>query len=170
MDNLKELVLRLDQWGCRFVVVGGFGAVSLGSSLLTRDVDVACDLSPANLLRVWQALDGLNPVHRMTPDRLPFTREQAERGGWQNLYLATNLGQLDLLGEVKGIGGFAECLASSAPIRIGGTAIRILTLDALITAKRAMGRPRDLHTVLELEMIRERLRESELRRERGGSA
>jgi hypothetical protein len=28
-------------------------------------------------------------------------------------------------------------------------------LDALITAKRAMGRPRDLRTVLELEVIRE---------------
>lgn len=33
--------------------------------------------------------------------------------------------------------------------------IRALTLDALIMAKRAMGRLRDLHTVLELEVIRE---------------
>ena len=36
--------------------------------------------------------------------------------------------------------------------------IRVLTLDALIEAKRAMGRPRDLNAVLELEAIRERLR------------
>jgi hypothetical protein len=34
----------------------------------------------------------------------------------------------------------------------------VLTLDALILAKRATGRPRDLHAVLELEAIRERLR------------
>jgi hypothetical protein len=32
--------------------------------------------------------------------------------------------------------------------------IRILSLDAIIQAKRAMGRPKDLQTVLELEAIR----------------
>jgi hypothetical protein len=49
-------------------------------------------------------------------------------------------------------------LACSEPIDLDGTVIRVLTLDALIDAKRAMGRPRDLRAVLELEAIRERLR------------
>ncbi len=155
MENLKDLVLRLDGYGCRFVIVGGFCAVSLGSSLVTRDVDLACDLSPENLVRIWQALEGLNPVHRMTDDRRPFTRKQAESGDLKNLYLATALGQLDLLGEVKGIGDFDACLEHSEPIPFGPAEIRALTLDALIVAKRAMGRPRDLHAVLELEVIRE---------------
>jgi hypothetical protein len=31
----------------------------------------------------------------------------------------------------------------------------VLTLDALILAKKAMGRPKDLYAVLELEVIRE---------------
>ena len=155
MENLKDLVLRLDEHGCRFVIVGGFCAVSLGSSLITRDVDVACDLAPENLVRIWQALEELTPIHRMTADRRPFTREQAESGGLRNLYLATALGQLNLLGEVKGIGDFDACLEHSEPILIGTAEIRALTLDALIVAKRAMGRPRDLHAVLELEAIRE---------------
>lgn len=158
MENLKELVLKLYEHDCRFVIVGAFGAVSWGSSLVTRDVDVACDLSPKNLLGVWQAIARLHPVHRMTPDKQPFTKEQADQGGWKNLYLSTDLGQLDLLGEVKGIGDFQACLDNSEPIPIAGVEIRVLTLDALITAKRAMGRPRDLHAVLELETIRERLR------------
>jgi len=159
MQSLKELLLRLNKQGCRFVVVGGFGALSHGSSLVTRDVDVACDLSPENLLKVWQALEGLAPIHRMTPGRLPFTRDQTERRDWKNLYLATDLGQLDLLGEVKGIGGFEQCLAHSEPVPISGIEIRVLTLDAMITSKRAMGRPRDLHAALELEVIRERRRQ-----------
>jgi len=156
MQSLKELLLRLNKRGCRFVVVGGCGAVSHGSSLVTREVDVACDLSPENLLKVWQALDGLNPLHRMTPDRLPFTRDQAGRTDWKNLYLTTDLGQLDLLGEVKGIGGFEQCLANSQGVNVGGAELRVLTLDAMIISKRAMGRPRDLHAALELEVIRER--------------
>jgi hypothetical protein len=36
--------------------------------------------------------------------------------------------------------------------------IRVLDLDAMIDAKRAMKRPRDLHAVLELEAIREKLK------------
>jgi len=156
MENLKDLVVQLGRNDCRFVLVGGFCVASWGSSLLTRDVDVVCDMSPENLCRAWQALEEFHPVHRMTPGRLPFTREQAEAGTLNNLYLSTDLGQLDLLGEIKGIGSFEECRKASEPIRIGGTEIRLLTLDALILAKRAMGRPKDLHAVLELEVIRER--------------
>ncbi|MFA7343394.1 MAG: hypothetical protein WC003_03725 [Terrimicrobiaceae bacterium] len=156
MESLKKLVLRLAAHDCRFVIAGGFGAVAWGGSLLTRDVDMACDMSPENLCRVWQSLEEIAPIHRMTPERLPFTRGQAERGDLKNLCLSTKLGQLDLLGEIKGIGDFERCWKHSEPIRICGAKIHVLTLDALILAKRAMGRPRDLHAVLELEAIRER--------------
>lgn len=154
MLGLKDLLLRLHAHGCRFVLVGGFGSVTWGSSITTRDVDVACDMSPANLLRVWQALADLDPVHRMTPNRIAFTEAEAGKEGWKNMYLSTRKGQIDLLGEVLGIGPFEECLAKSVAINLAGADIRILSLDAMIQAKRAMGRPKDLQTVLELEVIR----------------
>lgn len=50
-------------------------------------------------------------------------------------------------------------------------AIRGLSLDALIEAKRAMGRPRDLHTADELEVLQKRREGSAARVEaffRGG--
>ncbi len=158
MQGLKDLVGRLQREGVDFVLVGGFGVVAQGSSLVTRDVDVACRMERDNLLRLFSAFEEIHPVHRMTPHRLPFTREQAERGGLHDLYLSTTWGQIDCLGEIKGIGGYADCRADSEPIEIDGAIIRVLSLDALIRAKRAMGRPRDLHAVLELEAIRERRR------------
>jgi len=157
MENLKDLLFKLAEADVRFVLVDGFGAVSLGSSLVTRNVDVACDMSVASLVRLHAALAAFHPVHRMTPQRLPFTREEAERGGLKNLYLSTDLGQIDILGEIKGIGNFSTCFEQSEPLNLSGVEIRVLTLDALIAAKRAMGRPRDLHAVLELETIRDRL-------------
>jgi len=157
MENLKELLFKLVGADVRFVLVGGFGAVSLGGSMVTRDVDVACDMSADTLVRVHAALEPFHPVHRLTPERLPFRRNEAERGGLKNLYLSTDLGQIDLLGEIKGIGGVLACWERSEQMDMGGREIRVLTLDALIDAKRAMGRPRDLHAVLELEAIRERL-------------
>lgn len=125
---------------------------------MTRDVDVACRLDPDNLAKIFRALESLHPVHRMTPEKQPFTLDQAVKGGFKDLYLSTDWGQLNCLGEIRGLGGYAECLAQSETIDLGGVEVRVLTLDALITAKRAMGRPRDLHAVLELEAIREKLR------------
>ena len=158
MQGLKDLICRLQSGGVEFVLAGGFGVITHGSALLTRDVDVACRMEPDNLIRLFEALESLRPVHRMTPQRLPFTRGQAEQGGLNDLYLSTDWGQLDCLGEIKGIGGYAECFSRSEALDLDGCEIRVLTLDALIEAKRAMGRPRDLHAVLELEAIRERLR------------
>lgn len=158
MEGLKDLVVHLHRGGVDFVIAGGFGVVTQGSSLVTRDVDVACRMDPDNLVKIFHVFRALHPVHRMTPQRLPFTLDQAEKGGLRNLYLSTDWGQLDCLGEIKGLGGYAECLAQSEEIDLDGSPVRVLTLDALITAKRAMGRPRDLHAVLELEAIREKLR------------
>jgi hypothetical protein len=62
----------------------------------------------------------------------------------KKLYLSTDLGQLDLLGEVKGSGNFSTCRQSSEVVPIESYEIRVLNLDALIAAKRPMGRPREL--------------------------
>lgn len=158
MKELTRITRRLAEANVDFVIAGGLGTLLHGGALMTRDVDVACRMEPDNLLRLFAAFEELRPVHRMTPQKFPFTREQATKGGLQNLYLSTNWGQLDCLGEIKGIGDYPACLTESEPIEIDGVTIRVLTLDALIRAKRAMGRPRDLHAVLELEAIRERLR------------
>jgi hypothetical protein len=146
----------MDECGVDFLLVGGFGAVAWGCSMVTRDVDVACRMEPDNLLRLFTVVETLHPVHRMIPQRQPFTREQAEKGNLKDLYLSTDLGQLDCLGEIKGIGNYTACLANSEIIDLGGFDVRVLTLDALIRAKRATGRPRDLYAVIELEAIRER--------------
>lgn len=158
MLNLKKLVSRLHERDVSFILAGGFGVVAHGSNLLTRDVDVVCSMDQKNLHLLFKALEDLHPVHRMTPQRLPFTRTQIEDGNIKNLYLSTDWGQLDCLGEIKGIGDYAACLARSVGVRLGDMEILVLDLDAMIDAKRAMKRPRDLHAVLELEAIREKLR------------
>ena len=156
MKSLERITERLARSNVDFIVCGGLAALLHGGSLLTRDVDIICPMDSENLGRIFDALAELNPCHRMTLQRLPFTREQAASGGLKNLYLGTDWGQLDCLGEIKGLGGFKECLPLSQTIQISGLKIPTLTLDALIEAKRAMGRPRDLQTVLELQALRQK--------------
>ena len=73
-----------------------------------------------------------------------------------DLYLQTDLGQLDCLSEVKGIGDFAEVRRQSIVVELPSGPCRILSLDALIRAKEAMGGPKDKLTILQLKAIQER--------------
>ena len=61
--------------------------------------------------------------------------------------LTTDLGIIDLLAEVSGIGTYAV----SVGIDAFGRRLRALDLPALIRAKKAAGRPKDLLILPELE-------------------
>src|SRR5260221_7187349 len=105
VKELTRITRRLAEANVEFVIADGLGTLLHGSGLMTRDVDVACPMEPENLLRVFDAFEDFHPIHRMTPQKLAFTREQAARGGLKNLHLSTDCGQLDCLSEIKGIGG-----------------------------------------------------------------
>jgi hypothetical protein len=61
----------------------------------------------------------------------------------KNLYLKTDLGAVDCLGEVLGIGNFDEVLKNSVELQLPCGNCRILSIDALIRAKEAMNRNQD---------------------------
>jgi hypothetical protein len=136
-------------------LIGGFAAVAHGATLVTRDVDICCRFDEVNLKRLQKALADLHPVHRSRPD-LPvdLTPEQCAR--LKNLYLKTDLGVLDCLGEVLGVGDFDAVLGQSAQVELPFGPCRILKLDSLIRAKEAMNRDHDRITVRQLREIKRR--------------
>jgi predicted nucleotidyltransferase len=154
MADFESLLTRLSERHVDFVIVGGFAAMAHGSSLLTQDVDICCRFAPDNLMRLQEALADLHPVHRMTPNRLPLRLTSEICEGLKDLYIETDLGQLDCLGEVAGAGDFEQVKAHSVEIQLGTVTCRVLSLDALIAAKAAMGRPRDREVVRQLRAIK----------------
>jgi hypothetical protein len=54
------------------------------------------------------------------------------------------------------VDGYPEVAAQRVPVEIAGGMCRILSIDAPIRAKEAMGRPRDREAVLQLRAIQER--------------
>lgn len=157
--DFEGLLESLSGGGIPFVLVGGYSAMLHGSSLMTRDVDVVCPFDSQTLERLAAQLGPVHPVHRFSPATPALTVDEVRNNRWRNLYLKTDLGVLDCLSEVKGIGDYQACLSRSVPVNLGSFKIRSLSLDALIEAKRAMGRPRDLFTADELELIKEQGRE-----------
>jgi len=139
----------------RFVIVGGLAITIHGSAYVTFDLDFCYARDRENLSRLAKALRTYNPRLRGAPEGLPFRFDEETLGGGLNFTLTTDLGDIDLLGEVSGIGDYAASLAASTPVELFGTNFDVLTLEALIVSKRAAGRPKDLQVLPELEALRE---------------
>lgn len=153
-DTYLDLLSRLAGAGVDFILIGGYACIAQGGSLSTVDVDICCDFTPENLLRIQQAIADLNPVHRMTPKRLPLALTAENCKNFKNLYLDTDLGQLDCIGYVQGLGDFNAIQSVCETIEVEGVRFEVLNLDALIQSKKTMNRPRDQEAVRELEAIK----------------
>lgn len=153
MQNFGQLLQRLTDAGLEFVLVGGFAAVSHGSFYLTRDVDICAILTEGNVQKLRQALKDWHPTHRMTPQKLSFLLYPPAGEPVNNLYLQTDMGMVDILTSIKGVGDFQRLNATAEEIEVDGQKIRVIALNDLITAKEAMGRERDLLTAKELRAI-----------------
>ena len=154
MSDLRALLQHLIEHDVEFVVIGAFASVVHGVTLVTQDVDICCPFTPRNLLKLQDALADLHPIHRLTPRRLPLQLTRAKCRGLKNLYLETDLGVLDCLSRVLGVGGYAAVKKHSVVLDAGFGKCRVLNLDALIKAKQAMNRPRDREAIIQLKAIR----------------
>lgn len=153
MQSFSQLLARLADAGLEFVIVGGYAAVSHGSAYVTKDVDICIVFSAENVVRLRQALGELNPVHRMTPQRLSFLRYPPDNQPLQNLYLQTDIGMVDILSSVLGVGDFARLKKNAEALEVDGRRYQVISLEDLIQAKEAMGREKDLLTAKELRAI-----------------
>jgi len=155
-QNDQALLSRLRNSGLEFVVIGGVCVVYHGAPLATFDLDICCPFGVENVRRIESAVSGLHPFHRLTTTRVPLENTRDSFGDLKNLYLQTDLGKLDCLSEVAGVGDFTEVLKRSVVARFSYGDFRFLDLDALIASKRAAGRERDLAAVRYLLAIKEK--------------
>jgi hypothetical protein len=161
IQEAENILSRLHGQGVEFVIIGGICNVLHGVTLVTQDVDVCCRFTPENLRRIEAAVGDLHPVHRLTSQELPFALDDRLSRELKNLYLRTNLGVIDCVSEVTGIGDYNEVLQASVPVGLSFGQCRMLSLDALIRSKNALGREQDRTALRQLRAIKERLAQSD---------
>jgi hypothetical protein len=155
MTQFEVLLSALKSEGVSFVIIGGVAATLHGSARLTNDLDVVYERSPDNIERLAKALAPYNPYLRGAPKGLPFRFDPPTIKRGLNFTLTTEAGDLDLLGELTGVGSFAAVARESLEASLFGETHSFINLDGLIRSKRAAGRAKDLEVVAELEAIRE---------------
>lgn len=137
-----------------FVLIGGLAMRIHGSAHITDDLDVCYHRTPANLQAIAAAFAPLHPYLRGAPPGLPFRFDAPTIQAGLNFTLTTDHGDVDLLGEVSGVGNYDQALSRSVEADMFGLRVRVLSLDGLIAAKKAAGRMKDRNHLLELEALK----------------
>jgi hypothetical protein len=134
-------------------MVGGYAAVAYGSSQVTRALDVCGLLTGGNVDRLRAALADWNPRHRLTPERLSFLKFPRPGEAVNNLYLETDVGVVDILTSVLGVGDFERLKRTAERFEVDGRPCWVISLPDLIAAKEALGRGKDKLAAVELRVI-----------------
>ena len=154
MLDPAPLLRLLTEKHVEFVIIGGLAMRAHGSAHLTEDLDICYSRAPQNLKALAVALAPVHPYLRGAPPGLPFRLDEATLQAGLNFTLTTNCGWIDLLGEVSGIGPYEKVAAQSVEQQLFDLPIRVLSLDGLITAKRAAARNKDRTHLFELEELK----------------
>lgn len=153
MLRTEQLLIALCKADVAFVVIGDMAAVVQGSSYVTADLDICYQRQPHNYPRLSQALQPLHPQLRGARADLAFVLDPATLKAGLNFPLTTAGGDLDLMGEVTGLGDYEAVKAHAEEVVLYGYRVWVLILAGLIRSKQAAGRSKDLRLLPELQAL-----------------
>jgi hypothetical protein len=157
MIELVPAIQSLYKNKVEFVILGGVAIGFHGSGYVTQDLDFCYRRSKENLKKIVSALGQFKPRPRGFPENLPYIFDETTLQNATNFTFETEVGDIDLLGEVAGIGDYLAVEQMSISMQIFDCELQILSLKGLILAKTAAGRPKDLLVLPELEAMQEYL-------------
>lgn len=151
--DFPSALAELTNAGVRFIVVGGLAATIHGSARLTHDLDIVYSRDPENVERLAKLLARHGAYLRGAPPGLPFVMDAETLRKGLNFTLTTDLGPIDLLGEMLGAGTYEDIVGTARQVSLFDNACLVVDIDTLIRAKRAAGRPKDLEVLAELQAL-----------------
>ena len=161
MVKLEIAIQSLADNDVEFVIVGEIACFIYGWKTITTKFEINYSEKDENLTKIVSALSRFNPRPRDFPNDLPYFFDERSLQNATNFTFETTIGDIDLLGEVAGVGTYSEVKKSSVIFELYERDVQVLSIDALIDAKRAAGRTKDLLVLPELEALREALSDEE---------
>jgi hypothetical protein len=156
VTDIRAIVDALVRERVDFVIIGAVALIAHGGSRVTVDLDICYGRDPGNLESMVRAVGPLHPRLRGAPPDLPFFFDARTLRSGLNFTLTTDAGDLDVLGEVVGVGDYVRCRADAKVISLYEHEVPILSLDTLERSKRAAGRAKDLLDLAEIAILKRR--------------
>jgi predicted nucleotidyltransferase len=152
--RLVPLLRRLVEGGVDFVVIGGVAVALQGYGRSTKDLDITYATDTANLEALGAMLVAARARLRGIAEDVPFSPDTRTLKHTQILTLDTIEGGLDLLVDPSGAPPYETLRRRSEVVEYEGLSVRVVSLDDLLSMKRAAHRPQDLVDVEALEAAR----------------
>lgn len=149
--DLTTLLERLCASGVEFILVGGLAAVTQGAPVTTFDIDIVPSLEAANLGNLLNLLESVNARYRGRPAGQTLRPTQMDLAAGGHCLLMTDLGPLDVLGEIEQGSRFEVLLEDTIEIPFRDHDIRVLSLEAMVRMKRKSHREKDRTRLAVLE-------------------
>lgn len=149
-DGLLNALLAAN---VEFIVIGGLAVVFHGHLRVTVDVDICYARTEKNYSAIANALAPFHPRLRGAPAELPFVLDSQTLKSGLNFTLETDIGAIDLLGEVTGAGMYPQASVDAVAMQFGEHTLRYVGIATLKKMKRGAGRPKDLFDLEALNKI-----------------
>jgi hypothetical protein len=155
------LLATLREHEVDFVVIGIIAAIAHGHPSSTRDLDIVPSREPGNVERLAETLRDLHAKLRTSGGPIDFPIEADYLGRVDSWTLLTPLGELDILFEPAGTGGYADLRRDAQEVTLG-VPVLVASLNDVIRMKEAAGRPKDQGQLPGLRRTLEIVRRSDL--------
>lgn len=139
--NVDGMFAALNGAGVDYLLIGGMNFLLRHEPVLTFDVDVWIEDSPANRARCAVALRALNATWGRTEEEWgPVSRFGDDWLSGQGVFcMVTSAGPLDVFRSVAGLASWAESAARAVPARTpAGTAYRGLSDTDMLACQLAL--------------------------------
>jgi predicted nucleotidyltransferase len=143
--DFREFIELLNEYGVKYLVIGGYAVNFHGYPRYTRDIDFWIWMTKSNIDKLLRCLQefgfgdlNLKMEDFMSPENI--------------IQLGYEPNRIDLLVDVDGV-SFEECYERRKADIMGGIKVDILSRQDLVTAKTTAGRLQDLADAEQLKKL-----------------
>ena len=151
MDIMDETLLNfwksLNNFGVKYIMVGGVAVNLHGYSRITKDIDIWIKDTKQNRRNLGEAFAQFG-YEEINLEDFQFVPR------WTDFYIGSGI-RLDVLIEMVGLEGFSfdKCLEIASVATIENIPVPFLQINQLIANKKVVNRSKDQVDVIELENI-----------------
>lgn len=143
--DFKEFITLLNTHKVDYLIIGGYAVNYHGYPRYTKDIDFWLWMQEDNIKKLIKAIKafGFGSLNLAIEDFM--TPENIVQLGYEPY-------RIDLLVDVEGV-DFETCFERRKETKLDGIAVKFLSLEDLITAKKKAGRLQDLADAEQLEKL-----------------
>lgn len=147
-SDYKEMLQCLLGEGVRFLLVGAYAVAVYGFPRATKDIDFFVHAAPDNASNLMRALNRFGA---------PLSDVSAADFSSEGIIfqIGNSPRRIDIITRISGI-DFVRAYANRKNVSIEGVEVPVISLEDLITNKRASGRSQDLADIEKLESAQDR--------------